>query len=72
MRGLYPYGEQRALNYDDVSVHHIEPLNSAWERRLDDDNLISLCSYHHELAERGEIPRKELYEIVREQTAYDG
>ena len=28
------------------------------------DNLITLCRYHHEMAEAGEIPREELQEIV--------
>ena len=71
IRGLYQYGQQRALNYEDISVHHIQPLKDAWERRLDNDNLISLCQYHHELAENGDIPRGELEDIAREQSAYD-
>ena len=28
-------------------VHHIVPLEDNWELRLDDDNLISVCSSHH-------------------------
>ncbi len=39
----------------ELSVHHITPLAADYERRLDDDNLITLCRYHHELAERGAI-----------------
>ena len=53
------YGDQPVKYISDVSVHHIEPLAEAWEKRLDDDNLICLCSYHHELAER-EVFDKEL------------
>ncbi len=48
----------------DVSVHHIEPLAEAWELRLDEDNLICLCSYHHELAEKGKIPRNYLKKLA--------
>jgi len=47
-----------------LSVHHIEPLGEAWERRLDDDNLITLCGYHHELAENGRVSRARLHELA--------
>lgn len=40
----------------DTSVHHIVPLTANWSKRLDNSNLITLCDYHHELAERGKIP----------------
>lgn len=30
-----------------------------------DGNLICLCVRHHERAESGEIPKKELYELVK-------
>jgi len=49
-------------------VHHIEPIANAWDKRLEDDNLISLCRYHHELAEKGTIPAKELKSIILEST----
>ena len=45
-----------------LSVHHIEPLNECWDRRLDDDNLITLSSYYHEQAEAGLIDRDTLHE----------
>ena len=44
----------------DTSVHHIVPLVEDYEKRLDDDNLITLCSRHHEMAEKGDIDRREL------------
>lgn len=43
-----------------LSVHHIVPLTEDFERRLDSDNLITLCSHCHARAERGAIPRKRL------------
>ena len=52
------------LNYKNVEVHHIEKLEENYSRRLDNSNLISLCSYHHKMAENGEIPREVLYELV--------
>ena len=36
-------------------VHHIVPLAVDYDKRLDDDNLITLCRTHHESAEAGEI-----------------
>ena len=47
-----------------LHVHHIEPLVECFERRLDDDNLLTCCSLHHELAEAGEIPRDYLHELA--------
>nr|WP_237068746.1 HNH endonuclease [Lysinibacillus sphaericus] len=55
-------------NFTDLEVHHIEPIANAWDKRLEDDNLISLCRYHHELAEKGTIPAKELKNIILEST----
>ena len=52
------------LNYKTVEVHHITPINEDYNRRLDNDNLISLCSYHHKMADKGQIPRDVLYDLV--------
>ena len=62
---MIPYAS--SLTYENISVHHIEPLSEAPAKALDRDNLISLCSYHHELAEKGKISREELRSIVRDQ-----
>lgn len=47
-----------------LSVHHIIPLSEDFDRRLDPDNLITLCRHHHEQAEHGIIPRKKLLELA--------
>lgn len=47
-----------------VSVHHIVSLQQDFSRRLDDSNLITLCYYHHKLADSGKIPAKALAEMV--------
>ena len=60
------YNTLSFLNYKTVQVHHIIPIEEDYNRRLDNDNLISLCSMHHKMAEDGQIPRQELYEIVKE------
>ena len=38
-----------------ISVHHIRPLKFRPDLKLDDNNLITLCSRHHEQAENNEI-----------------
>ena len=40
------------------------PIEEDYNKRLDDNNLITLCRYHHKMAETGEIPREELQEMV--------
>ena len=60
------YNTLSFLNYKTVEVHHITPIEEDYNRRLDNDNLISLCSYHHKMADKGDIPRVELYKIVED------
>lgn len=52
------------INNKDLSVHHITPIVNGYDKRLDNDNLITLCRYHHEQAERGTIKRAELMKIA--------
>lgn len=56
--------QEGEYNYTDLSVHHITPIRSSWDKRLDDDNLITLCSEHHDLADKNKIKRKELRMLV--------
>lgn len=35
------------------TVHHIEELKDCWDKRLDADNLISLCEGCHQLVHEG-------------------
>ena len=51
-------------NYIDLEVHHITPLEEDYERRLDDDNLITLCVTHHKAADKGEISKEYLYKLI--------
>lgn len=59
------YNTMNWLNYKGVEVHHITPINEDYDKRLDNKNLISLCSFHHHMADNGEIPREVLYDLVR-------
>lgn len=57
-------GTEKQLNYHDLSVHHIVSLEDNFDKRLDNDNLITLCRYHHEQAEKGNITINMLRSIV--------
>ena len=51
------YDTHTQFNFNKLEVHHIVPIEEDFSLRLDDENLITLCSYHHKLAEDGIIPR---------------
>lgn len=63
---LDKYDTVLKYNPNDLSVHHIIPLEVDDSKAFNNDNLITLCRYHHEMAERGGIPKEELLKIVRE------
>ena len=58
------FGTACRLTTNGLSVHHIRPLKTNFDLRLDDSNLITLCKTHHEFAENGRISAKQLLEIV--------
>ena len=60
------YNTINTYNYDKLEVHHITPIEEDYNKRLDNDNLITLCNYHHKMAECGDIPREELYNLIKE------
>lgn len=62
MAGLYNTLNQ--LNYKNLEAHHIISIAEDYNKRLDNDNIITLCQMHHKMAERGEIPREVLFEIL--------
>lgn len=65
IRDLYePY---KRIEYHEISVHHAIPLEQDFDKRLDNDNLLTLCLRHHEMAESGEIPYEVIKEIIDEQ-----
>lgn len=62
----------RQYNSEALEVHHIEPLNSAYDKRLENTNLLTLCREHHEAAEAGEVTAECLQQIAEEQEANSG
>ena len=51
-------------NYNQLEVHHIIPIEEDGDKKLDSENLITLCNMHHKMAEDNKISREELQEIV--------
>ena len=51
-------------NGKDIQVHHIIPMSVDWEKRIDIDNLITLCPEHHEQAECGMIAADDLRALI--------
>lgn len=65
LSGLYDVGE-RKYNSRCLEVHHITPIKDDYSKRLDDNNLITLCEKHHEMAEKGIIPTALLVALVND------
>lgn len=61
------YETDRQYNYERLSVHHAIPMETDFNKRLDDDNLITACDKHHEMAESGAIPYEVIKNIIDEQ-----
>lgn len=61
----YP-GTIRQYEYNGLSVHHIVKILDDSDMIYDENNLITLCAYHHEEAEAGRISKEDLREIVRQ------
>ena len=56
--------ELGVINNKELSVHHITPLDSDWEQRLEDNNLVTLCVAHHRQADAGRIPAAQLRRLA--------
>ena len=61
------YGTKRKYNHENLQVHHAIPINSNKDLKLDESNLITLCSMHHSMCEKGKIPFEEIQGIINEQ-----
>lgn len=61
------YDTKSRINSINLSVHHAIPLKENYDKRLDNDNLLTVCGKHHEMAEKGIIPRQVVLKIIEEQ-----
>lgn len=52
--------------YNLLEVHHIVKLKDDFDKRLDDDNLITLCCVCHKKADKGELSKEHLKSLIKE------
>ena len=64
------YGTKRKYNSDNLQVHHAAPINLSEDLKLDENNLITLCSMHHSMCDKGQIPYEEVKKIINEQNQF--
>lgn len=57
----------KVYNYLGTQVHHIVSIKEDESKAFDNDNLITLCRYHHELVENNKKYIEILQEIAKEQ-----
>lgn len=60
------YNTKKKINYESIEVHHIVPIEDDETLALENENLISLCTHHHKLADANKIPRGLLMGIAKE------
>jgi 5-methylcytosine-specific restriction enzyme A len=51
--------------FQKLEVHHIIPISKSWNKRLKNDNLITLCSKCHKMADNDSISKSELILTVQ-------
>ena len=61
------YDTKKIMNYENISVHHAEKLEENYEKRLDNDNLLTVCEQHHKLCDKNIIPYSVVKRIITEQ-----
>jgi predicted restriction endonuclease len=61
------YNTQQQYTFETIEVHHIVPLHEDKSYGLDNEWLLSLCKYHHYMADDEGIPRDVLHLIAIEQ-----
>ena len=52
-------------SYDGIEVHHIVSLQEDYNKRLDGDNLITLCRMHHKAADSGKLSKSTLRGLIK-------
>ena len=56
--------KDNVYNYDNLQVHHIIPIDKDYDLKLDERNLITLCSYHHKQAKQNKITKEYSYKLI--------
>ena len=61
-------GTVEQIQTEGLSVHHIVPIEEDYSKRLDDDNLMTVCTVHHEMCEANKITRDMQRKLVEDST----
>jgi 5-methylcytosine-specific restriction enzyme A len=61
-------GTTKQYNFDGLEVHHIKSVHRAWNSRLEDTNLITLCNMHHYMADNKLLDADVLSDIANKNT----
>lgn len=61
------YSTKKILNSEHISVHHAQKLEENYDKRADNNNLLTLCEYHHKMCDNNEIPYDVVKRIIAEQ-----
>lgn len=56
--------------YSNLEVHHITKIRDDVNRLLDINNLICLCRYHHMMADKGDLDKNYLINLVKKRESY--
>ena len=56
--------KEKKFTYNNLQVHHIVPIEKDNDKKLESDNLITLCAYHHKQAEINKILKEELSNLI--------
>ncbi len=59
-------GTERVIETEGLSVHHIIPIEEDYDQRLDESNLITVCTRHHEMCEAQKITRDMQRKLVQD------
>jgi len=63
--------QDHCFSFQGLEVHHIVPISMDWDKRLDDYNLITLCSFHHKQADKQQLNNAILLEYAYTNTDHD-
>lgn len=66
LNGIETIDSKPRYTFKDLQVHHIVSIANNYTKRLDNNNLITLCTEHHSMADRREISASILMDIVKD------
>ena len=60
----YVFNDRRKFTVAE-ELHHVEYIRDAWDKRLDEDNVVCLCHEHHKLIHKNNIrDKKDLEKFI--------